>query len=115
MRIYVAGPYTGRSALQINANVHDADVAGREILAMGHAPFVPHTMTRGWEDDARFQHDPEDLSTSDFLRMDFEWLRLCDGLLFLGPSPGALAERALAEAIGIPVYESIEEIPDGAQ
>ncbi len=95
-----------------DANVAAADATGRELLAMGHTPFVPHTMTRGWEKDDRFQHDPDHIGLSDFLRMDFEWLRFCDALLFLGPSPGASAEREFAKGMGLTIYYSIDEIPD---
>lgn len=37
----------------------------------------------------------------------------CEALLLLAESPGANKERDLVHAKGLPVYYSLEEIPDG--
>ena len=36
----------------------------------------------------------------------------CDAILVIGESPGANRERDLVAAKGLPVYRSIEEVPD---
>lgn len=104
MYIYVAGPYTADTKEEIAANVAAADAAAREIAYTGHIPFCPHKMTWGWEDDPHLGYD-------DFIGMDDLWLMQCDALLFIAPSPGANREKNLAEALGIPVYTSIEDLP----
>ena len=45
-----------------------------------------------------------------YLGWDFAFLEVCEALLFLGSSPGADRERAHAEALGIPIFESVEGI-----
>lgn len=105
MRIYVAGPYSAESPAEIDYNVMAADFAARDIAAKGHSPFVPHTQSCGWEQDARFCYD-------DFLRIDFEWLEVCDAILYLGPSPGADKELEYAGILGLTVFRSVEEVPE---
>ena len=87
-----------------DANVARADEAGRLIARLGHTPFVPQKMTWDWERD-------EVLAYEDFLRIDLEWLGLCDALLYLGPSPGADRELEAAKAMGLTIYYSVDEIP----
>ena len=111
--IYVAGPYTADSQLERDRNIAAADKVGRDLLAMGHAPIVPHNLSRGWELDDRFQHDPRDLAESHFLRMDLEIINRCDALFFLGHSPGADVELARARERLLPVYTNIDDVPDG--
>lgn len=104
MRIFVAGPYGDRlSKEQIQANVDKADEIGRALLKLGHTPYIPHKMTHHWEDD------PE-LTREMYLRLDREWLRLCDAIYFFGHSEGADAELALAEHLGLLVFVSMEVV-----
>lgn len=102
--IYVSGPYTAPTQELRDRNVHTADIVGRQLLAKGHWPFVPHKQTHCWEGDPRFE-------IADFLRMDFAWQLLCDSLYFISPSPGASAELTLAKALGQPVYHRMSEVP----
>lgn len=88
-----------------DANVRAADEAGREIARRGHTPFVPHKMTYDWERD-------DVLIYEDFIRIDDEWLRLCDALLYLRPSSGADRELELAETMSLRIFRSVDEIPD---
>ena len=102
--IYVSGPYTAPTREMRDANVHAADVVGRQLLAKGHWPFIPHKQTQCWEGDTRFE-------TADFMRMDFAWQLLCDATYFISPSPGADEELRLAKALGQPVYTRMGEVP----
>jgi hypothetical protein len=105
MRIYIAGPYGDQLPKdQIRRNVEAADNVARALAKMGHTPFCPHKMTWGWEDDPELDKD-------DFLRIDLEWLELCDALFFIAPSPGADIERREAERRGIKVFTKLEEVP----
>jgi hypothetical protein len=104
VRIYVAGPYTPSEAgseevreQERVANIARADEMARELLHLGHTPFVPHTMMRGWE-------DTKGVSREQAERVCFEWVGQCDALLYLGASPGADKERAVAVALKLPIF-----------
>ncbi len=109
MRIYIAGPYTAapggtpeQRQEQVKKNIARADELGRQLVALGHTPLVPHTMMRDWEESGVRRADVE--------RVCLEWVAECDGLLYLGPSPGADLERAAAIALKLPIY-SPEQLP----
>jgi hypothetical protein len=101
MRIYVAGPYTKGD---VAVNVRNAILAGEQVAAMGHIPFIPH-LTHFWHlvcpHDVKFWYE-----------QDLVWLRQCEALLRLpGESTGADEEVRLAQELGLPVFRSIERIP----
>lgn len=85
-------------------NVAEADFAGRIIARLGHVPFVPHKMTFDWE------RDPV-LLYPDFIRIDDEWLKRSEAILYGAPSSGADRELKLAEYNGLDVFRSVLEIP----
>ena len=104
MKIYIAGPYGDSNPKDIIAeNVARADAIGRAIVKLGHTPYIPHKQTWHWEDD------PE-LNSDDFMRVDLEWLRVCDALFFIAPSDGALCELQLALELGKQIFYSIDDI-----
>jgi len=99
-KIYVAGPYSQGDVMD---NVLRAIEAGDTLYTRGYAPYVPH-FTHFWH--AIFPHPYEE-----WLRLDNEWLPLCDGVLRLpGASNGADKEVALAESLNIPVFYSINDV-----
>jgi hypothetical protein len=107
MRIYVSGKYTAPTTEARDENVNAAAIAAKQLLAMGHAPYCPHTMCRGWEEDGRFNDEQ-------FLAMDFAWIEASDALLMLArweESPGARLEREFAEKRGIAVYYDLADVP----
>ena len=100
MRVYIAGPYTKPDPQQ---NTLNAIKAADEVLAKGHTPFLPH-LFHYWE---AVSPKPYQVWTA----MDMEWLELCDAVLRLpGESPGTDAEVELANELGIPVYERVEDL-----
>jgi len=110
MRIYIAGKYTDADRKQIDKNVEKADQAAREIARRGHTPFCPHKLTNYWENDPVLKFE-------DFLRIDKEWLRLCDAVLMLDnwqESGGAREELEFASALGLRVFWSVDEVPNCA-
>jgi hypothetical protein len=110
MVIYVAGPYSGRTTAEINEHIRDAIRAGDNIRRKGHAPLIPHLnkLYGDWH-IAQWGHD---LTQEEYLKWDFQLLRKCDGMLFLAPSPGANRELAFANLHGIPVYDSVDRLPE---
>jgi nucleoside 2-deoxyribosyltransferase len=101
--VYIAGPYTGNE----EQNVANALAAGTPLLDAGLCPYVPH-LSHYWE--AQHPHHYEVWMT-----LDFAWIRRCDVLLRLpGSSSGADREVALAKALGIPVFYTVEEVLEWA-
>jgi hypothetical protein len=111
MRVYIAGPYTphdGREETRL-ANIRLASDTGTLLLKMGHTPFCPHTMTAGWEEVCGYD---------DFLRMDLEWLRLCDAIVLLPgwrASRGAQLEYEEACCHGLIIWDLSREIDGSAE
>lgn len=108
MRIYVAGPFSDRSEQAVLKNVMIAVDAGWELLRRGHDALVPHL--NYWLDQ-RAKLLGTDLGYETYLRNDLAWLRVAEGMLCLGSSPGTDRELALAKELGIPIYYNIEEVP----
>lgn len=105
---YVSGPYSAKTKEGIQANIAKADAVGRELLAMGHCPVVPHKNTAGWEDDERFEWQQ-------FIDADLALLAQCDFMVMTDgwvKSKGANIEVDFARKNGIPVYASVSLVPE---
>ncbi len=108
MKIYVAGPYTGSTSVEIEENVRRAMEVGLKIWKKGHFPYIPH-----------LTHWPDILSRDLEIEMDWEdymnwhapWVDHCDALFLLAESKGALIEYNRAKEEGKKVFHSLEEIP----
>jgi hypothetical protein len=101
-RIYIAGPY---SQLSPAVNTEIAIMEGHALLDLGFAPFVPHL--------THYMQCVQDRPYEDWLQLDFAWLRVADGVLRLPrASSGADREVALALELGIPVFQSREELAE---
>ena len=107
---YLAGPYRDpRGAYWVRENIRTAERVALQLWQHGLPTLCPHLNTALWDGAG-----PDDL----WLHGDLIMLSRCD-LVILGPgwqhSPGAQAERAKADQIGIPVIEwagglNLEEI-----
>jgi hypothetical protein len=104
LRIYVAGPLSAPTPALRLRNVRRAVRTGTALARLGHLPFVPH-LTHYWDPDDRL------LGYDWWTAYDHVWLRLCEALYWLSPSPGADRERALAEALGLPIYTALADVP----
>jgi hypothetical protein len=111
MRIYVAGPYSAPSQAVVRDNVERALAVGLRLMRRGHVPFVPHLSY--WLDELAATQGNA-IPYESWLAYDCEWLRLCDALYLLAPSPGADREVMLAEGLWLPIYRSLEEVPSPA-
>lgn len=107
MRIYVAGPYSAPTEQEREANANRAIDAGIAVVEKGHCPFIPH-MNHMWDIRARERGIvyPWDF----WLDWCVMWLSKCDGLLFLGESPGANVELDFAKKAGMQIFYSVDEI-----
>ena len=109
--IYVAGPLSGPTPDDVMKNVEFGMYYGAALIAKGWAPFVPHLFefldkyqADGYQ-DGRIPYEK-------WMVMDFEWIRRCDALFLIAPSPGANRELSLAETLGKPIYRCMDEVPD---
>lgn len=109
MLIFIAGPYTAGTSAAEEENVSRALRAATALLSRGHQPFVPH-LSRYWHHTAlangRF------VPYERWMAYTLAWVARCDALLYLGPSPGADRELALARKLGLPVYTDTDAVPD---
>jgi len=108
MRIFVAGPYSG-TVEEAHTNVRAAMAEATELMHRGHEPFVPH-LSHYWH--LQMVDEGAPCSYERWMRWTCAWLRQCEALFFLGSSPGADRERALAEELGLPIYTSLKEVPN---
>lgn len=99
-RVYIAGPY---SKGVLAENIRAAVLAAEAVLELGGIPYIPH-LTHTWE---MVRPHPYEF----WLEYDFHWLPLCHALYRIpGESPGADGEVSEAEALGIPVFYSLDEL-----
>ena len=108
LRIYVAGPYTGDTREQVEANVNRAIDAGIELFRRGHHPYVPHLTDLV---DRRARETGLEMSWADFMDWDAAWLERCDALLQLASSRGTDIELRRAQEQGLKIFRSLAEIP----
>lgn len=113
--VYIAGLLTPRGvrstnpAIEYLLNVRDMARVGLNLLKMGFAPFCPGL------DFLYFLilKDDERITEQMIKRFSKDWLRRCDAILMTEEwekSPGSIAEKKLAEDLGLPIFYSIEEI-----
>ncbi len=99
--IYVAGPFRGASAWDIEENIRRAERLALDVWRLGAACVCPHTNTRFFQGAA-----PDTV----WLEGDLAILARCDAVLLTEDwerSAGARAERDFAVAHEIPVLDSL--------
>lgn len=103
--IYVAGPYTAATHIEVERNVLNAKEAAIELLRRGWAVICPHTMTHTCEIGTGLEPEV-------FYNSDFEILRRCDAIYMLPSwnySSGSVAELEQAKRDGLKVFYSLKE------
>lgn len=106
--LYVAGPYRARGDHYVWENILSARSVARQAWLKGWAVICPHANT--------FLMDGPDINPEQFLAGDLEFIERCDAVLMLPrweQSVGATGEKKHAECLAIPVYYSIDELPEG--
>jgi hypothetical protein len=107
LRIYIAGPYSAPSEDERELNARRAIEAGLALFKLGHTPFIPHLTHYV---DLHAHRTGVVMTWDDYIRLDLEWLDVCDALLYLGPSKGADLELQYALKAGKRVFRSLLEI-----
>jgi len=111
MRIYIAGPYTGSTERERLDNVRKAIDTALVLYEKGHQPYIPHLThyiaERAEETGTHIDHHEW---VNDW---DGPWLTVCDALLLIGESPGAIQELEMAKRQGKQIfYGDAASIPD---
>ena len=104
--VYLAGPYTGSSYMEIERHIRVAEEHAIALWTAGFGVFCPHLNSSHFEVKACV---PE----RNYKEFDLWMLRSCDALLALPGhenSVGATAELLEATKLGIPVYLTLEEL-----
>jgi len=102
--VYVAGPYRGADAWEIEENIRRAERLSLDVWRLGAVALCPHTNTRFFQGA---------LPDAMWLEGDLELLSRCDAVLLTpdwARSRGATLERAFAEERGIPIFETLEAL-----
>jgi hypothetical protein len=107
MLIVVAGPYSADTEEKRSANLDAMNNAAAEVYRKGHIPVIGVNVSLFVADKLSDMNRGEVIS-----KISFAIVERCDAILMIGSSPGADNERELIAAKGLPVYHSIEEIPE---
>src|SRR5688572_13024698 len=97
MRLYLAGPYSDPEPEVRELHTERAMATGLALLRQGHHPFIPH-LSHFF--DAWAQSHGVTIPYETYLSWDAAFLEVCDGLVWLGSSPGADRELELAVRLG---------------
>ena len=101
MIVYVAGPYRGANAWDIERNIQRAEAISARLWEMGHVPVCPHLLTRNFAGLTDEQV---------FLDGLIELMRRCDCVLVIARSAGTDEEIIEATKVGLPVYWTMAEL-----
>lgn len=102
--VYVAGPFRGPNAWEIEQNVRRAEALALEVWKNGCAAICPHANTRFYQGAA-----PDEV----WLDGDLAIIAKCDAILMMpdwSRSTGATAEHAFAIYHGVPILDSIDHL-----
>ena len=108
--IYIAGPFSAKSAHKVMCNVNKALDIGIALYRKGYFPYIPHYLT--FQINERMDEIGIDLDYDDCMSLNMFWLNQSDALYFIGPSPGANLELEFATKKGIPIFYSLSEVPN---
>lgn len=113
MMIYISGPIRGDGDVAVEANVLRAVDAALIVYRKGHVPVCPHLHYYMHLRDRVRTEDQDDrmLQWEDYMVIDHALVGACDGLLFLGSSPGADLELKLAIRLGKSIFLDLESVP----
>lgn len=107
MLIAVAGPYSAESELQKAANLKKINAAAAEVYRKGHIPVIRVNASLFIADEFPVLERKKIISD-----ISYAIVKRCDAILMVGSSHGADIERKIIEEKGLPVYYSIDGIPE---
>jgi len=107
MLIAVAGPYSAATSEERLRTLNAMNQAAAEVLQLGHVPVIGVNLALPV---IQFLSDEQN-HYAEMMRISLAIVDKCDAILLLGESPGVARERELVRAKGLPVYNSIADIP----
>lgn len=110
MLIAVAGPYSAETPEQRQRNLNALNEAAAGVMKRGHIPMIGVNAALPVAE----QLGPEVNQYDALMEISLALVARCDAILMIGDSPGANRERALIASKGLPVYRSIDEIPQAS-
>lgn len=110
MLIVVAGPYSADTEEKKAKNLDVMNIAAAEVYRKGHIPVIGVNA-------ALFVADKlNDLPRREVINnISFAIVERCDAILMVGESPGADTERDIIKSKALPVYYSVDEIPENTK
>lgn len=108
--VYIAGPYRAATLAGIELNIQAARAIGLQAIRRGWSPIIPHCNCALLD-----QVDPS-IGDEFWLASTMELMRRADAVLLVPGwknSSGTQAEVREADRLTIPVFDSIEDLPDG--
>lgn len=107
MLIAVAGPYSAGTEEQKKRNLDAMNIAASEVYKKGHIPVIGVNAALFIAEKL-----PELPETNVINEISFAIVDRCDAILMIGSSKGADTERDIIASKGLPVYYSIDDIPN---
>lgn len=107
MIVGVAGPYSAPTEKQRNKNLEAMNIAAAKVYEKGHIPFIGVNMALPIIERAEIEDDYEAI-----MEISLAVIDKCDAILIIGESNGVTREKDIIVAKGLPVYYSIDEIPE---
>lgn len=102
----VAGPYTADTAEQRQRNLDALNEAAARLLEKGYIPIIGVNAALPVVEKARVKNKREAI-----MDISMALMKVCEGIVLIGASPGANRERDFVQAQGFPVYYSVEDVP----
>ena len=107
MIIAISGPYSAPTESQRQANLDALNEMAARVYDMGHVPFVGVNMALPVVAMSEVENEYAAIMAISMAVVD-----KCDAILMLGESRGANMEKEHVASKGLPVYYSLEEIPE---
>lgn len=107
MIIAIAGPYSAPTAAQRQSNLDALNEMAARVFDMGHIPFIGINMALPVIALSETENEYAAIMAISMAVVD-----KCDAILMLGESRGANMEKEHIASKGLPVYHSLEEIPE---
>jgi hypothetical protein len=112
LKIFISAPLSNGGQADnetMMANMEKAVLAGIECIKKGQYPFIPHLhlFTHTLAESQGLE-----IPWQTWMDIDDAFLHCCDAILCLGSSKGSNIELSVARDMKIPIYYSVDEVPD---
>jgi hypothetical protein len=107
MLIAIAGPYSAKTEEKRMQNLKAMNVAAAKVYRRGHIPVIGVNAALFVAEELNTPPEREVINN-----ISFAIVEKCDAILIIGDSPGVKEELKIIKSKGLPVYFSIEDIPE---